>query len=227
MQLPTVTEVMAVFLSLASAFSTFTRTYSLAEYYYVQTLKGVDNFMARSDTVVNVDMLDTGDHQFKSQSSAASMSSVGTIHKDRAALTAQVEEAFASFNEMRMSARNSMRLSLMCLVAAAMTKVDTFTGLMAIPSHSEVPVCFACMFAGLAGAWFVGFRSRDIKAHMTISLLGCAMGSVGAHLDRPGLETGKIMAFIILLASIVIVPRTVRSFRMTYLKMAKQYARIF
>jgi len=224
-----------LFLALAVSFSTYTTTYSLLEYYYVQTLKSVDSFMA--NRVVDAPPEDSLLREAEEEGGTLLPGATTPVHRskrgsqgvreDRAVLMQRVEDGFASFNNMRMWARNSMWLSLMCILGATIVKIDPALGHADDHSSSMKTATFsALMLTSLICALSAGFTSTDVKAYTATSAVGM-VGSVAAnyYLDR-GLPTAKICSSLFLLMGIIVVPLTVKNFRGTYLTMAKAHTRI-
>lgn len=251
-------EVSDLFLTLGTIGSTYTTTYSLLEYYYVQTLKGVDNFIAQrhfqqapssrpaseAAETVSVRKLEVAPISSSSEAAQDAASSSGRdqplrrknsvrgslgIAEDRAQLVAEVSEAFASFNEMRMWARNSMWISLSSLMGGAICKIDPL-GPLAPPWSPAVKTAW---FFGVLAALFVsaqcsGFRSRDIIGYTYVCASACALSALGGTLVvHPGVNLARMSASAFLCVSIFIVPITVKAFRGNFLVKVQEHASIY
>jgi hypothetical protein len=237
MQLPTDSphEFLHLFLALAAAFSTYTTTYSLLEYYYVQTLKGVDNFMKNRLVSIpgmepSTDGQDAELGEYKNL--LTSTRGVAGVVGDRARLVYVVETSFSTFNDMRMWARNCMWLGLMCLNGAAITKLDPLqdqyqSSFLELTSSGKTAIFFSLILGCLLVAFMTGFRSLDLKAFAFLSLLGLVSCTAAAYSPQVGsLRTARFAASFFLAASILTVPITVKNFRGTFLPMAKKHTHI-
>eukprot|EP00406_Dinophysis_acuminata_P067796 CAMPEP_0179286102 /NCGR_PEP_ID=MMETSP0797-20121207/39563_1 /TAXON_ID=47934 /ORGANISM="Dinophysis acuminata, Strain DAEP01" /LENGTH=169 /DNA_ID=CAMNT_0020994965 /DNA_START=1 /DNA_END=507 /DNA_ORIENTATION=- len=101
---------LALFLSLGITFSTYTMSYSVLEYYYVQTLKSADCYLASTGAAHTYELL-------PAESSSATPTPGGGVSR---------QAMMNSFNNMRLWARNSMWCSVMSIMAAAVTKINPF-----------------------------------------------------------------------------------------------------
>lgn len=242
-------ELSDLFMTMSTLSSTYTTTYSLLEYYYLKTLKGLDDFIAQrhfprprlpSDASARSPEvhaptggaereLECGEGVGGIKKQHSRRGSQG-IAQDRAELVEEVEEAFATFNDMRTWARNSMWLSLVSLVSAALCKIDPL-GAWASTATSLPPAVKTAGFFGVLAFLFVvaqciGFRSRDIVGYTYISVSVLALSALGGFLHT-AINTTRLSSGGFLIASVCVVPITVRSFRCTFLDKVQRHASIY
>jgi len=238
-----------LFLTLGISFSCYTTIYSLLEYYYVQTLRGVDTFMASrvlqppardplpaesemespreesglsaAEDPVEAKGSQSERHSFLERlATPVHISKRGStgIMEDRARLMQEVESGCASFNNMRMWARNSMWSSLMCILAATIVKIDPCEGSADdVPAVLKTAAFFLVMTTCAGLAMVTGFTSRDIQVYFATSVIGMATCAAMHFSASNAVPLDKEFASLFLLVGIVVVPLTVKQFRAVFM----------
>lgn len=228
-------NVMVLFLALGCLYSTYTMTYSLLEFYYVQTLKCISTFSKR---------VHEGQRQetpFSSDVRRMSCKRVSETHQEksdgieneeeaRTKLVSDLEAAFASFNLLRHFARNSMWSSLICLIFATVAKVNFFPK--TIVNHTSPEAATALSFLWmtfLTGFCWSGTGSIDFKYQSFFYMTGTVLSAAEVRWDflTSEINVTKVSTCVFLTMSVLVVPKTVLTFRATFLVIAKTYTRVY
>lgn len=191
-----------LFLALAVAFSVFTTTYSLLEYFYIKLACRVVGGMGSSPP----------------WAARAAMALLPTEDR-RTGMTEQLASVLESFDDMRLWCVNSMWCSLMTIIAAMISKLDPVIRVEGKPqatSSTKTAIWFLVVLTPLSMSFAYGFRSKDIKAYMLSCIVGFVFSLVAAACVGSWLPTARIVASCILVVGIWTVPVTVRSFRLAY-----------
>jgi len=189
------------YLSLATAFSTYTTCYSLLEYYYIQVFIGVDRFMGRR---VNT----------------------GAVVADRAKLNRDVRVIFANLNTQRGAARNSMWLGLLSLVASSIVHIDLVTSVTQDLTPSAASCCFFCSVLCLVGPAWYATGSPDFKFHTCVALAGAFGTAAEVKFVGSKFIVSDVVAMSVLACTISIVPYTVMSFRGPLAPLVRAYSHV-
>jgi len=207
-----------LYLCVATTASAYTICYSFLEFYYTQMFKGVDAFISNRTA-----------KESTTRASIMGATKSSRVTTDRAQLTREVREVFATFNTMRGAARNSMWLGLLSLVFSAMTEIDIMSDLapdLETSSSTNAAMFFASFFSIVFGGWYC-FRSLDLKVHCLISGCGFIISATDAWFIQSGFPTTKLVGLLILASMIGILPYTVASFRGPLLSQVKKYVDVY
>eukprot|EP00928_Gymnodinium_smaydae_P082429 TRINITY_DN65775_c0_g1_i1.p1 TRINITY_DN65775_c0_g1~~TRINITY_DN65775_c0_g1_i1.p1 ORF type:complete len:310 (-),score=28.73 TRINITY_DN65775_c0_g1_i1:56-892(-) len=193
-----------IFICLATAFSTYTTCYSLLEFYYIQMILGVNSDLDDRPNMDKDILLATRRH-----------------------LVAEVRAIFATFNGKRSAARNAMWMGLLCLIVSSMTQVNPFQSAMPTMSSSATAGTFFGSFLLIVGPAWYATRTRDFLAYCFICIAGLLAATVDVMLVCSAFPTAKLVAFLILLSTVIAVPILVLAFRAPLIGVVQQHVRVY
>jgi len=202
-----------IYMSIAT--SMYTTTYSLLEFYYITTLRGVVTAAkaVEDDTKelmsLNADLTDD-------------------LLQDNEKLMNDIKVGFQSFNEMRQYARNSMWISLISIVFSLVSRLvmvlPMFTDLE--PSAKVFGFCLGGFLCFLT-ATIAGFQTKDMYVYTLASLIGAILSAAVTFFVDREIYTANAAGVLVLSSGIFQVPLTVKAFRSTFLPLIKNTVTVY
>jgi hypothetical protein len=209
---------MTLLLAVASAFSTFTTTYSILEFYYIQTLHhAAIREQAREKQRAPQKETDGEPLESNSSKEPFAYSELSPYEE----FSTKVTGAFAGFNGLRAMARNSMWISLVFMFSAVVTLLD-FTE--AFQLNLNRPFKAAAVLAWVTIVVGISFlkTTQDYFMYLIGFFSFCfSVCIVDGFIEEDRLPMQQVMTCVVVISAIVIIPLTVGMFRDAFLHMAK------
>lgn len=197
----------------AISMSTFTTTYSLLEYYYTTTIKGLEEYVVNEVQAPDDIKTDpTADEERK----ALTKDAYGDLMKT-------CLDGFASFNNMRAYARNTTWGSFLFMLLSTMMK---FHPIELGAQCWTAAAFFLVVFVLMVWANAIGFDSEDIKAYATFSAVGMFGSSGVAWFIKPDFMMPRWVCSFVLFVGIAAVSYSVKSFRQVFRPLLLEHAKV-
>jgi len=196
-------------MAIGNAFSSYTVTYSILEFYYVQYMNHTAEMHTPSQDILHLKV--------------APVESYDQFVRD-------VTQSFARFNRMRRLSRNAMWMSMYCLVSAARTStVDNkpFLAEYHLTSSMKAAAVFLWMTIITSLVWLFDFVHAFPTAHfdrLTALFGSCAIVcSAIALVAKDEIPMLNVMAFFVMFINICSVAACVAFFRLEFQGMARSH----
>mmetsp|Transcript_95789 Transcript_95789/g.205526 ORF Transcript_95789/g.205526 Transcript_95789/m.205526 type:complete len:273 (-) Transcript_95789:35-853(-) len=208
-------EMHILFQTLATAYSTYTTTYSLLEYYYAQLLRNLHKAPAKD--------ISSESSAPSSDTDNASLIQDGQISTSE--FTEEVVSAFGGLNSPRHWARNTMWLSVVCLLFSVISKINPMEAFEELEeqvqsadwmSSTEKSCAFFLLLVIINVTVWVGVGGFDFKVYSLVSITGFVLTLANLFLIQSTLRVARLVSCIFLLAAIISVPVSVLRFRRAF-----------
>ena len=213
-------------LAISNAFGIYTITYSILEHYYILTLhsaalsRGV-NSLQRSPIRHTV--------RADPEGGAGYAELLGPEE-----FVQRCTDAFATFNGMRALARNSMWMSLICLLSAVLSLANFLEAFADMQPAMRAAGVFIWLTVLTSTAWLLSRQATTARhlGKMTFTCFMCSIACIAdAFLEKndwyPEVPMIKVMLCLIFLATICLILFTVRSFRLEFLELAGSQSDVY
>jgi len=207
---------------LAISTSTYTTTYSLLEYYYTTTIKGLNQYI--------INEVRAGSKADTPKEEQVALSASGSPVQDHGDLMKVCIDGFASFNDQRQYAKDAAWGAICSILFSAISKFH-FQG--ESSNQMSVPVCWksAVFFCGvlcfLLVIYVLGFKSGDVMMYIAVSAAGLAASSSVAHFYSPEYHMPTHVCSLILSGGVLAVIATVRSYRAHFMPLIQEHAKVY
>ena len=141
-----------------------------------------------------------------------------------------VLQGFQSLNPLRAAARNSLWLSLIMVFLGSIVNVAPFEYLDMDTEQMDdsLRAALVCLtFFLIVLSLYVVFESWDFLLYAQVSAAVGGLALAASFLASTDFPTTRVLAGLILTAGTLMVPSTVRRFRMTFLVIVKRYSPVF
>jgi hypothetical protein len=195
----------------AISMSTYTTTYSLLEYYYTTTIKGLGEYVA-NEVPEDIQTEPANDDVRR----ALTQGSLGNLIQT-------CLDGFASFNNMRGYARNSTWGSFVFMLLSTLMKFHPH----ALDECWTAAGFFLVVFILTAWAQAIGFGSADIKAYTAVSAVGMVASSAVSYFVDPNFEMAKWVCTVVLFCGVAAVTYSVKSYRVVFRPLVMEHAKVY
>ena len=213
-------------LAISNAFGIYTITYSILEHYYILTLhsaalsRGV-NSLQRSPIRHTV--------RADPEGGAGYAELLGPEE-----FVQRCTDAFATFNDMRALARNSMWMSLICLVSAVLTLANFLEAFAGMHPAMRAAGVFIWLTVLTCTGWFLSRLAATSRhlGRMTFIFFTCSIACIAdAFFEKndwyPEVPMFKVMLCLTFLSTICVIVFQVRSFRLEFMELAGSQSDVY